>query len=130
MLAYASLSHVCLVVLGAFALTPDGLTGSAVHQINHGLSIAALFLVAGLVADRGHSVAISDYGGLLNAMPLVAGTWFLLTLSLVGVPKLNGFVGTELIIEGLWPVSRTWAIMAIGAVRRSGAWRSSGCSHA
>jgi NADH-quinone oxidoreductase subunit M len=119
-LAYASLSHVCLVMLGAFALTPDGLTGSAVHQINHGLSIAALFLVAGLVADRGQSVAIADYGGLLNAMPLVAGTWLLLTLSLVGVPKLNGFVGTELIIEGLWPVSRTWAIMAIGGLALGG----------
>ena len=67
MLAYASLSHLCLVMLGAFALTPDGLTGSAVHQINHGVSIAALFLVAGLVAERGQAAALAEYGGLLNA---------------------------------------------------------------
>ena len=88
-LAYASLSHLCLVLLGAFALTPDGLTGSAVHQINHGVSIAALFLVAGLVADRVQGAALADYGGLLNAMPLVAAVSLLMTLSLVGIPKLE-----------------------------------------
>ena len=113
-LAYASLGHVSLVTLGAFALTPDGLTGSAVHQVNHGLSIAALFLIAAIVTDRGHSTSISDYGGLLNAMPLVAALWLFLTFSLVGVPKLNGLVGTELIVKGLWLTSKTWAIVAIG----------------
>jgi NADH-quinone oxidoreductase subunit M len=119
-LAYASLSHLCLVTLGAFALTPDGLTGSAVHQINHGVSIAALFLVAGLVAERGQVAAIAEYGGLLNAMPLVAAVWLLMTLSLVGVPKLNGFVGTRLIVEGIWPVSRVWSVVAVSGMALSG----------
>jgi len=112
-LGYASLSHLCLVTLGAFALTPDGLTGSAVHQVNHGLAIAALFLVASVVTDRGHSTSISDYGGLLNAMPVAAVLWLFLTFSLVGVPKLNGFVGTDLIVNGLWPTTKTWAIVAV-----------------
>jgi NADH-quinone oxidoreductase subunit M len=112
-LAYASLGHLCLVTIGAFALTPQGLTGSAVHQVNHGLSIAALFLIAAIVTDRGHSTSISDYGGLLNAMPIVAGAWLLLTLSLIGVPKLNGLTGTELIFKGVWPISKTWAIVAV-----------------
>ncbi len=119
-LAYASLSHICLVALGAFALTPDGLTGSAVHQINHGVSIAALLLVAGLVAERGQVAALAEYGGLLNAMPLVAAVWMLMTLSLVGIPKLNGFVGTRLIVEGIWPVSRVWSVVAVGGLVLSG----------
>ena len=140
-LAYASLGHLCLVTLGAFALTPDGLTGSAVHQINHGLSIAALFLLAGLVVERGgqagigggsavgtsgrasemlEATKIGEYGGLLNAMPKVAAVWLIMTLSLVGVPKLNGYVGTRLAFEGLWPVSRAWSIVAAGGMILSG----------
>ena len=123
-LAYASLSHVCLVILGAFSLTPDGLTGSAVHQINHGVSIAALFFLAGLVAERGaergKGVVLAEYGGLLNAMPLVAGVWLLMTLSLVGVPKLSGFVGTRLIVDGIWPVSRVWSVVAMTGLGLSG----------
>ena len=140
-LAYASLGHLCLVTLGAFALTPDGLTGSAVHQINHGLSIAALFLLAGLVVERGgqagigggsavgtsgrasemlEATKIGEYGGLLNAMPKVAAVWLIMTLSLVGVPKLNGYVGTRLAFEGLWPVSRPWSIVAAGGMILSG----------
>jgi NADH-quinone oxidoreductase subunit M len=139
-LAYASLGHLCLVTLGAFALTPDGLTGSAVHQINHGLSIAALFLLAGLVVERGQSrtvvgsaigtsgrrgetleaTRIGEYGGLLNAMPKVAAVWLIMTLSLVGVPRLNGYVGTRLAFEGLWPVSRAWSIVAAAGMILSG----------
>ena len=119
-LAFASLSHICLVMLGAFALTPDGLTGSAVHQINHGIPIAALFLVAGLVAERGQAADLSEYGGLLNAMPLIAALWLLMTLSLVGVPKLNGFVGTSLIVEGIWPVNRVGSAVAVTGMVLSG----------
>jgi len=119
-LAYASLSHICLVALGAFALTPDGLTGSAVHQINHGVSIAALLLVAGLVAERGQVATLAEYGGLLNAMPLVAAVWMLMTLSLVGIPKLNGFVGIGLIVQGIWAVSRVWSVVAVAGLVLSG----------
>jgi NADH-quinone oxidoreductase subunit M len=140
-LAYASLGHLCLVMLGAFALTPDGLTGSAVHQINHGLSIAALFLLAGVVVERGsqtsvgggsaagtsghagemlEATTIGEYGGLLNAMPKVAAVWLIMTLSLVGVPRLNGYLGTRLALEGLWPVSRAWSIVAAGGMILSG----------
>ena len=140
-LAYASLGHLCLVTLGAFALTPDGLTGSAVHQINHGLSIAALFLLADLVVERGgqpgigggsaigtsgrasemlEATTIGEYGGLLNAMPKVAAVWLIMTLSLVGAPRLNGYVGTRLAFEGLWPVSRPWSIVAAGGMILSG----------
>ncbi len=131
-LAYASVSHLCLVALGAFALTPDGLTGSAVHQINHGVSIAALFLLVGLVVERdgeggiesgkarGRVPAIAEYGGLLNAMPIVAALWMLMTLSLVGIPSSSGFVGARLIIEGIWPVSRVWSVVAVSGMVLSG----------
>jgi NADH-quinone oxidoreductase subunit M len=119
-LAFASLSHICLVTLGAFSLTPDGLTGSAVHQVNHGISIAALFLVAGLVAERGQAADLSDYGGLLNAVPLIAALWLLMTLSLVGVSKLNGFVGTSLIVKGIWAVTQVWSAVAVTGMVLSG----------
>ena len=119
-LAFASLSHVCLVTLGAFSLTPDGLTGSAVHQVNHGISIAALFLIAGLVAERGQAADLSEYGGLLNAVPLIAALWLLMTLSLVGVPRLNGFVGAGLIVEGIWSVNRVGSIVALTGMVLSG----------
>jgi NADH-quinone oxidoreductase subunit M len=119
-LAFASLSHICLVTLGAFSLTPDGLTGSAVHQINHGISIAALFLVAGLVAERGQAADLSDYGGLLNAVPRIAALWLLMTLSLVGVSKLNGFVGTSLIVKGIWAVTQIWSAVAVTGMVLSG----------
>ena len=131
-LAYASVSHLCLVALGAFALTPDGLTGSAVHQINHGVSIAALFLLVGLVVERdgeggiesgkarGRVPAIAEYGGLLNSMPIVAALWMLMTLSLVGIPTSSGFVGARLIIEGIWPVSRVWSVVAVSGMVLSG----------
>jgi NADH-quinone oxidoreductase subunit M len=119
-LACASLSHVSLVTLAAFALTPDGLTGSAVHQFNHGISIAALFLLAGLVAERGQAAPLADYGGLLNAMPVVAALWLLMTMSLIGVPGFNGYVGTRLIFGGIWPVSRVWSIVALTGIALSG----------
>jgi NADH-quinone oxidoreductase subunit M len=140
-LACASLGHLFLVTLGAFALTPDGLTGSAVHQISHGLSIAALFLLAGLVVERGsqarigggspvgiserrdgtpESMRIGEYGGLLNTMPMVSAVWLIMTLSLVGVPRLNGYVGTRLTLEGLWQTSRPWSVVAAGGMILSG----------
>lgn len=119
-LACASLSHVSLVTLGVFALTPDGLTGSAVHQFNHGISIAALFLLAGLVAERGQAAPLADYGGLLNAMPVVAALWLLMTMSLVGVPRFNGYVGVRLMFDGIWPVSRVWSLVALTGMALSG----------
>ena len=119
-LACASLSHLCLITLGAFALTPDGLTGSAVHQINHGISIAALFLVAGLVAERGQAASLADYGGLLNTMPILATLWLLMTLSLVGIPRLNGYVGSRLIVDGIWPAGPVWGVIALTGMALSG----------
>jgi NADH-quinone oxidoreductase subunit M len=115
-LAYATFSHICLVLLGTFALTPDGLTGSIVHQISHGVSIAALLFLAGVVAARGKGTSLAEYGGLLTTMPVVAALWLLSTLSLVAVPKLSGFVGTRLIIEGSWSVHPVWSVVAIAGL--------------
>lgn len=115
-LAYATLSHICLVLLGTFALTPDGVTGGIVHQVNHGVSIAALLFLAGVVAARGRGTSLADYGGLLTTMPVVAALWLLSTLSLVAVPKLSGFVGTRLIIEGSWSAHPAWSVVAIAGL--------------
>ena len=102
------------------ALTPDGVTGSVVHQINHGVSMPRSSFWRRSSAERGQAAALAEYGGLLNAMPLVAAVWLLMTLSLVGVPKLNGFVGTRLIVEGIWPVSTVWSIVAMSGMVLSG----------
>ena len=101
------------MLLGTFALTPDGVTGSIVHQVSHGVSIAALLFLAGVVAARGRGTALAEYGGLLTTMPVVAALWLLSTLSLVAVPKLSGFVGTRLIIEGSWSVHPVWSVVAM-----------------
>jgi NADH-quinone oxidoreductase subunit M len=122
-LAYASLCHVALVLFGVFALTPDALTGSVIHQATHGLSIAALFLVAAFVTRRSPSPgedSIASYGGLLNAMPLAAAVALAMTLALVGVPKSSGYIGTRLILEGAWPVTRLWSLTALVGLGLSG----------
>jgi NADH-quinone oxidoreductase subunit M len=74
LVAYSSVSHMAMVMLGMFALTPVGITGSIVQQINHGISTGALFLIVGIVYERRHTREISEYGGLSKVMPVYAAS--------------------------------------------------------
>jgi NADH-quinone oxidoreductase subunit M len=116
LLAYSSVSQMGLVMLGMFTLTPVGLTGSLVQQINHGISIGALFLIAGMVEERRQTRAIAEYGGLFKVTPVLATVFLIVTMSAIGVPALNGFIGERLILQGVYPVNRLWAAAAVAGI--------------
>jgi NADH-quinone oxidoreductase subunit M len=112
LIAYSSVSHMAMVTLGMFALTPVGITGSILQQINHGISTGALFLIVGIVYERRHTREIAEYGGLSKVMPVFATVFLIMTMSSIGLPTLNGFIGEILILQGVFVVSMWWALVA------------------
>jgi NADH-quinone oxidoreductase subunit M len=112
LVAYSSVSHMGLIMLGMFALTPVGIMGSIVQQLNHGISTGALFLIVGIVYERRHTREISEYGGLSKVMPVFAAVFLVMTMSSIGLPTLNGFIGEILILQGVYVVSMWWAAAA------------------
>ncbi len=116
LVAYSSVSHMGMAMLGMFALTPVGITGSIVQQINHGISTGALFLIVGIVYERRRTTAISEYGGLSKAMPVFAAIFFVMTMSSIGLPALNGFIGEILILQGVYVVNKAWAAVAAAGI--------------
>ena len=116
LVAYSSVSHLGFVVLGIFALNEEGLQGSVIQMINHGLSTGALFLLVGMIYDRRHTRMIADFGGVAKAMPVFAAFFMVVMLSSVGLPGLNGFVGEFLILLGAFKSnflgSRVFSIIA------------------
>jgi NADH-quinone oxidoreductase subunit M len=116
LVAYSSVSHMAMVMLGMFALNPIGITGSIVQQLNHGISTGALFLLVGVVYERRHTREISEYGGLSKVMPVYAAVFLLMTMSSIGLPTLNGFIGEFLILQGAFLHSIMWAAFAASGV--------------
>jgi NADH-quinone oxidoreductase subunit M len=109
LIAYSSVSHLGFCTLGIFALTPLGLSGSVLQQINHGISTGALFLLVGIIYERRHTRLISEFGGLATPMPNFAAIYLIITLSSLGMPILNGFIGEFTILQGVFVVSKAWA---------------------
>jgi NADH-quinone oxidoreductase subunit M len=116
LVAYSSVSHMALVMLGMFALNPVGIKGSIIQQINHGISTGALFLIVGIVYERRHTRLISEYGGLSKVMPLYAAIFCVMMLSSIGLPALNGFVGEFLILQGVFTANMMWAAVAASGI--------------
>jgi NADH-quinone oxidoreductase subunit M len=116
LVAYSSVSHMAMVMLGMFALNPVGITGSIVQQLNHGISTGALFLLVGVVYERRHTREISEYGGLSKVMPVYAAVFLLMTMSSIGLPTLNGFIGELLILQGAFQASKLWAAFAASGI--------------
>ncbi len=116
LVAYSSVSHMAIVMLGMFALNPVGITGSIVQQLNHGISTGALFLLVGIVYERRHTREISEYGGLSKVMPVYAAIFLIMTMSSIGLPTLNGFIGEFLILQGVFVKSKAWAAFAASGV--------------
>src|SRR6201981_490496 len=100
LVAYSSVSHLGFCTLGIFALSPLGISGSVLQQINHGISTGALFLIVGILYERSNTRAISEYGGISNVMPVYATITLIMFLSSMGLPLLNGFVGEFTILGG------------------------------
>src|SRR5213078_3106883 len=109
LVAYSSVSHLGFCTLGIFALTPLGLSGSVLQQINHGISTGALFLIVGVLYERRHTRMISEFGGLATPMPSFAAIYLIVSLSSLGMPLLNGFIGEFTILQGAFQVSKAWA---------------------
>ncbi|MBL8798019.1 MAG: NADH-quinone oxidoreductase subunit M, partial [Planctomycetia bacterium] len=128
MVAYSSVSHLGLCMLGMFALNPAGLSGSLMQMINHGLSTGAMFLLVGMLYERYHTRKISDFGGMAGKMPLLGAFMVFVCLSSVGLPGLNGFIGEALALFGVfeqqWLVQRQfpWYAIAGAAGMVLGAW--------
>jgi NADH-quinone oxidoreductase subunit M len=116
LVAYSSVSHMAMVMLGMFAFTPVGVMGSIVQQINHGISTGALFLIVGIVYERRHTREISEYGGLSKVMPVFAAVFMIMTMSSIGLPTLNGFIGEVLILQGVYVVNKMWAVVAASGI--------------
>jgi NADH-quinone oxidoreductase subunit M len=102
LVAYSSVSHLGFVMLGLTAITAEGLTGGVYQMLNHGVSTGALFLLVGMLYERRHTRLISEYGGLAKQVPVLAFAFVVVTLSSVGLPGTNGFVGEFLILTGTW----------------------------
>src|SRR5579859_5723515 len=110
LVAYSSVSHLGFCTLGIFALNPEGITGSVLQQINHGISTGMLFLIVGIVYERRHTRQIAEYGGLLKVMPVFTIVFLIAALSSMGMPPLNGFIGEITILQGAYQMSLNWAV--------------------
>lgn len=102
LVAYSSVSHLGFVMLGLFALNPQGIQGGILQMINHGLSTGALFLIVGMIYERRHTRDMDAFGGLWKVMPIYGALTLIVTLSSMGLPGLNGFVGEFTILLGAW----------------------------
>src|SRR3989304_2696013 len=116
LIAYSSVSHMGFITLGMFALNAQGIQGSIIQMVNHGLSTGALFLIVGLIYDRRHTRLISELGGLSKQMPVYATLFAIIMLSSMGLPGLNGFVGEFLILLGAFQVNFVWAAFAVSGI--------------
>jgi len=117
LIAYSSVAHMGFVTIGIFSLTKQGLEGSIIQMISHGLVSAALFLCVGVLYDRYHSRMISSYGGIVNIMPKYAFVFMIFSLAALGLPGTSGFVGEFLVLIGIFQKNILVAVLAsIGVI--------------
>jgi NADH-quinone oxidoreductase subunit M len=102
LVAYSSISHLGFVILGLFALNSQGIQGAILQMVNHGISTGALFLLVGFIYERRHTREMDEFGGLWKVMPVYAVITLIVSLSSMGLPGLNGFVGEFTILLGAW----------------------------
>ncbi|MBM4395885.1 MAG: NADH-quinone oxidoreductase subunit M [Deltaproteobacteria bacterium] len=116
LVAYSSVAHLGFVMLGMFALTQEAVEGAILQMVNHGISTGALFMLVGVLYERRHTRAIDAYGGIARVMKVYAALLVIVTLSSIGLPGTNGFVGEFLILAGTFreALSGGGAFRAIG----------------
>ncbi|HEV8002979.1 MAG TPA: NADH-quinone oxidoreductase subunit M, partial [Planctomycetaceae bacterium] len=112
LVAYSSISHLGFCMLGMFALNAEGITGSFLQIINHGLSTGALFLLVGMVYERYHTREIAQLGGIASKLPLISAAMVFTCLASMGLPGLNGFVGEFLALVGMFKTNRMFAVVS------------------
>ncbi|OGL50669.1 MAG: NADH dehydrogenase [Candidatus Schekmanbacteria bacterium RIFCSPHIGHO2_02_FULL_38_11] len=115
LVAYSSVSHLGFCMIGLFALNPQGILGSILQMVNHGISTGGLFLLVGLIYERRHDRTISEYGGIAEKMPVYSALTLIIFLSSMGLPGMNGFIGEFLILVGVFKspyLGWVWAAVA------------------
>jgi NADH-quinone oxidoreductase subunit M len=116
LIAYTSISHFGLIVLGVFAMTSQAQAGATLYMVNHGFTTAGLFLLAGMLIRRRGSALIDDFGGVQRVAPLIAGTFLVTGLASLALPGLNSFVSEFLVFVGTYqryPVAAVVSTLAI-----------------
>ncbi|HKY06539.1 MAG TPA: NADH-quinone oxidoreductase subunit M [Blastocatellia bacterium] len=116
LIAYSSVSHLGFVMLGLFALNPNGINGAVMQMINHGISTGALFMLAGILYERRHTYEIAEFGGLATVMPAFSTIFLIVTLSSLGLPLMNNFIGEFLTIRGAFEAEWVWAAFATAGI--------------
>ncbi|MBK8726411.1 MAG: NADH-quinone oxidoreductase subunit M [Holophagaceae bacterium] len=114
LVAYSSVSHMGFVILGIASFTTIGVQGAMFQMLNHGISTGALFLLVGMIYDRAHTRMIADFGGVATKMPVFTAFFLVITLSSIGLPLTNGFIGEFLILNGTWVSGFGWGRAAAG----------------
>jgi NADH-quinone oxidoreductase subunit M len=116
LVAFSSVSHLGYVMLGMFAFNMQGIQGSIYQMLNHGISTGSLFLIVGMIYERRHTRLIADFGGLSKVMPVYAVFFMIVTLSSIGLPGTNGFVGEFLILLGAFQSNVVYGVLATSGV--------------
>ena len=112
LVAYSSVSHMGFVVLGIAAANIQGIQGASYQMLAHGVSTGALFCIVGMLSDRRHTRLITEYGGLKTVMPRFTAVTLIITLSSIGLPGMNGFIGEFLIMLGAFKWDPRFVVMA------------------
>jgi NADH-quinone oxidoreductase subunit M len=117
LVAYSSVAHLGFCMLGIFSGTVEGAQGGVLQMVNHGLSTGALFLLVGVIYEKTHRRGVDDFGGMARVMPVYATLFMIVTLSSIGLPGLNGFVGEFLVLFGSFPNHpKATAVASLGVV--------------
>lgn len=116
LVAYSSVAHMGFAIMGLFALNVEGVEGSVLQMVNHGISTGALFILLGFLYSRRHTYEISQLKGIAKVAPVFAGIFTIVMLSSIGLPGLNGFVGEFLVLIGTFVAHRWWAVVAAAGV--------------
>ncbi len=116
LLGYSSISHLGVVMLGMFAFSTQGVEGSVLQMVNHGITIAALFLIAGLIEQRTGTRRLNDFGGLATRVPVLATVMLIAALSSLGLPGLNSFAGEFLALLGAFQSSALFGVLGTAVI--------------
>ncbi|MBS1695998.1 MAG: NADH-quinone oxidoreductase subunit M, partial [Actinobacteria bacterium] len=116
LIAYTSISHFGFIILGIFVMTSQGQAGSTLYMVNHGISTAALFLIAGFLVSRRGSRLIADYGGIQKVAPVLAGTFLVAGLATLSLPGLAPFISEFLVLIGTFTRYPVFAVLASSAL--------------
>ena len=121
LVAYSSVSSMGIVMLGLFALNPNGVNGAVLHMINHGIYSAALFLLVGIIYERRHTRNVAEFGGLSHVMPGYAAVFLAMVMTAIGLPLLCVFISEFLSLRGAFEANPMWAAWgALGIILNAG----------